>query len=662
MQKIDIQQFYEDFRQEVLLEASREGAELPTSEAFASVMIEALTTANVLDDATVAPWRSRGIEVTGYSFTMDLDEIEDLVLLVSVYKQSLSLETTSTSEIDAAVNRVMGFLAKVRFDLPKIMEESTPAYDMVMEINDAFNRIRRVRIVVITDGLAIIRDRESLDWYAKSVLVDVWDIRRLYQIAISGKPQEPINIDFVEEFGDAIPCLPAPSDGVECQSHLAVIPGLILAEVYEKFGGRLLERNVRAFLQARGKVNSGIRRTIFDEPGRFLAYNNGISATASAVKLIAMTGGGTGISAIEDLQIVNGGQTTASIHHAFKRDRDRLNARVSELFVQAKITVVPAAQLDEVVPLISRYANSQNKVNEADFEANSPYHVAVESYSRRLWACKIGESRMTHWFYERARGQYADALSKELTPARKRDFKLQNPLQQKITKTDLAKFVNCWQQLPHIVSLGAEKNFRHFTLEMSRRPIERIDQREFHKLVALAILYRHTERIVTQRSFGGYRANIVAYTIALLSRSCDSKLDFEQIWSSQSISEELSQYIDQLCEPVREVLINAPGNGNITEWCKKRDCWSIVSEIDIAPPNSLTDSQSRRLDPQRDIGNEILNCLVEAGHPLDRSHLVDTLGIGSKEWNAAIRELLNAQLVSKIGSGLNALYVALEVN
>jgi len=243
LDKIDIEQFYLDFRQEVVLEATREDAEIPTTEAFVGVMIDELSAASVFDEATVATYRSRGVEVSGYSLS---DDLEDLAILVSVFKQSPKLETTTTAEIDTAINRAMGFLAKVRIELLKTVEESTPAFDMIVAISEAFPDIRKARIIIITDGLAVIKEREPLLGTRKRFYRSL-DVRRLFQLAISGKPQESIDIDFVKEFGEAMPCLASSVFDSDLQAHLAIFPGAVLAEIYEKYGGRLLERNVRAF-------------------------------------------------------------------------------------------------------------------------------------------------------------------------------------------------------------------------------------------------------------------------------------------------------------------------------------------------------------------------------------------------------------------------------
>ena len=159
-------------------------------------------------------------------------------------------------------------------------------------------------------------------------------------------------------------------------------------------------------------------KTIINEPHRFFAYNNGITATADSIEFDD-TQGESKIKEIQNLQIVNGGQTTASLYHTHKKN----DASLSEIYVQAKLSVIPEDHIDEIVPLISRYANSQNKVNDADFYANDPFHIAIEECSRTVWApASAGTSRQTRWFYERARGQYFDAKSGEHTPARKRQF------------------------------------------------------------------------------------------------------------------------------------------------------------------------------------------------------------------------------------------------
>lgn len=650
----ELNQFAEDFRQEVLARATQTDAEIPIGEAFTDVMIEELCGAGVLDDGETAHYRSRGMEVSGYSIS---DDQMTLTLLVGIHKQAVPPPTITTAEIDTAIRRATVFFERAVGDLAVSLEESTAAFDMAVTIRDAAPTLSKLRLVIITDGVAVLRERPLAQLGALALTVDVWDMRRLHQLASSGRPQESINIDFVEEFGSPLPCLPAPRGHADYAAHLAVIPGAVLAEVYDRFGSRLLERNVRAYLQARGKVNAGIRRTILEEPERFLAYNNGISATAAGVTVVRTPDGGYGIAAIDDLQIVNGGQTTASIHHLAKRDRERAKVDLSDIFVQAKLTIVPADKLDEIVPLISLYANSQNKVNAADFQANSPFHVAVEGLSRTVWAPALpGEPRMTHWFYERARGQYQDAVNREVTPARQREFKRLSPPRQKFTKTDLAKFENCWEQYPHIVSQGAEKNFRHFTLGLERRGKFAVDRPYFERLIAKALLYRRTERIVTEQSLGAYRANTVAYTIAFISWATQQRIDLDLIWRTQGLTPALEDTIRLVSKEVREVLVDAPGNGNVTEWCKKADCWAEVRGLPVRLSAAVEGELAMAKPEAWRLVRLLIDALESADTPLGKWDLIEAAGVPEKAWPQLIQGLVTQGRVVKIGNTRAATY------
>jgi AIPR protein len=357
-----------------------------------------------------------------------------------------------------------------------------------------------------------------------------------------------------------------------------VIPAEILASLYGKYGARLLEQNVRSFLQARGKVNQGIRTTILSEPQMFFAYNNGITATAQDVQITAGDGG-LQIAGIRDLQIVNGGQTTASLFHTRRKDKVGLK----DIFVQMKLSVIDSAESELVVPRISEYANTQNRVNAADFFSNHPFHIRIETFSRRLWApAQQGAQRETRWFYERARGQYADAQAK-LSPPEQRRFKAENPKPQMFTKTDLAKFENVWDDHPKWVNLGAQKNFARYAgrigKEWTKSP-DGFNEFYFRRAIARGILFRATEKLVSDQLWynGGYRANIVAYAIACLNEVCrrlDKSIDFSKVWNLQSLPPRLQEAIVIAAKHVNDDIVHPPaGISNISEWCKKDQCWT----------------------------------------------------------------------------------------
>jgi hypothetical protein len=375
------------------------------------------------------------------------------------------------------------------------------------------------------------------------------------------------------------------------------MPAEILAILYEKFGAQLLEQNVRTFLQARGSVNQGIRTTILNEPSMFFAYNNGITATAQDVET-KITETGLQITSIVDLQIVNGGQTTASLFHTRKRDK----ADLAQIFVQMKLSVIDSEASERMVPRISEYANTQNRVNAADFFSNHPFHVRMQEFSRRIWAPpQQGAQRETRWFYERARGQYADAQAK-LTASEQKRFKAENPKPQMFTKTDLAKFENVWDEHPKWVNLGAQKNFAKYASRIGKeweKSSDGFNEFYFRRAVARGLIFSATEKMVSAQPWynGGYRANIVAYTLAVLNDITARRrksLDFLRVWNMQGIDDDLKDVLAIISKAVHEDIIQPPqGISNISEWCKKEACWtrlqSRVEDIEKLLPAGLND-------------------------------------------------------------------------
>jgi hypothetical protein len=567
--------FAEDLRQSVLNRASCEGEEEFEGDAFTQTMIDHLVDAGELDDGQPCYYKARGIEVHGYHAS---DDGSVLDLFSCIRTGSVPPSTVSKTEVEATVKRLTGYLLRVCDGNHQQLEEASPAYDMTLRISEIRNDVSQIRFFLFTDGVTTVKTKVSDKWQGKRIVFHIWDIRRLFRCVSSGQQREPIEVNFVKDFGGPVPCLSVPPSGQDYRAYLAILRGDVLCKLYEEYGPRLLELNVRSFLQARGGVNKGIRETILKQPDRFLAYNNGISITANAVKIVTLPDGGKGIAWAKDLQIVNGGQTTASIYHSTKKDK----ADPSTVHVQAKFSIVDGDHMKELVPLISRYANSQNKINEADFSANAAFHVQLEELSRTTWApAADGSQRQTKWFYERARGQYLDAKARESTPAKKREFESIWPTSQKFTKTDLAKFENTWAKLPYKVSFGAEKNFREFTLQIQDGAEPNVDKAYFQDVIAKAILFRRAEKIVQAEKFGGYRANIVTYSLAYLACRHASQIDLDRIWKSQDISAKIADAITRTCREIHAAIVDPPGGRNVTEWCKKEACWDRVRNLKI---------------------------------------------------------------------------------
>lgn len=571
--------FSENLLQEVFIEADSEEEGSFRLNAFTRIAGEYLIDAGEVSDLIVCYRKHTGMQCNGYDIHDDDTGVD---IFISLFTPQCPPATTPKGQIEVACRQAETVLKKALQGYHTSLEESSEAYDMFQRIYELRNKLERARIFVLTNGKAGITSVPMESIGNISVSSQVWDIVRLFRYATSGQRFEPIEIDFEKEFGRSLACLQM-EDEVDYRGFLAIVPGSVLVKIYDLYRQRLLERNVRSFLQVRGNVNKGIRDTVKEEPHMFFAYNNGISATADFIDFAVGSDGGVRIKKVSNLQIVNGGQTTATLHHVATKDK----ADVTNVNVQAKISVIHPDHVEKVVPLISRYANSQNKVNDADFYANDPFHTRMEELSRAIWTPSDSTGRQSQWFYERARGQYLDAKAKERTPAAKRQFEARSPSSQKFTKTDLAKYENTWGQLPYLVSLGAQKNFNHFTVRLKERGAVKPEQAYFERLVAKAIMFKKAERIVSDQKFGGYRANIVTYTLGWLSHLTAQRINLDAIWKAQGITPALAEEISKLSHIVHRVITSPPNQRNITEWCKSKKCWEALCEESFELSSSL---------------------------------------------------------------------------
>lgn len=574
---VDLAAFAEELRVEVNQRLSAE-PEMMVGDMFVKVVSERLIADGSLEDLEVCYLRQQGrpfLEVSGYNISSD-GTILDLV----TRETEKSGETISKARVTTLFRRATAFAEACHEGLHKLKEESAPVYDMAQRIHAEWTELRKIRVFLLTDGRATLERIEDSTVVGLPVSYQVWDLARLQRLASSGRAQEDIVID-LEDMGHSVPVLESPeqSDGYRCL--LAVIPGQLLADLYEQHHSRILQRNVRAYLQARGKVNKDIHSTIRDHPGRFLAYNNGISATATDVD--TYTRDGTVIlQRLHDLQIVNGGQTTASLHHA------SLNHSLDGVYVMAKITVVLKEALNELVPRISRYANSQNAIRPADFEANGQFHIGLEQVSRTAWAPPHGSvMKETRWYYERVRGQYQVERSRQSTAARKRKFETECPPHQRFSKTDAAKYEMAYLMRPHTVSLGAEKCFQEWTLECKLEEKGSPGVSYFRHLVAKGILFQGIRRRVLGLRLGGYPGQTAAYVMALVVERLGGDLNLDLVWRLQEVPEQLDAIVPHMTQVVRDVIIDPPGSANVTEWCKKEDCWNRVRKVAWSPPADL---------------------------------------------------------------------------
>ncbi|WP_409294049.1 AIPR family protein [Peribacillus sp. SCS-26] len=566
-----------------------------SSAAFASIIADNLISTEVLPDFEHAFYlgtgrRNRKLRIDGYA----LDEFDyTLNLIITDYNGNEEEKTLTRTEAEQMFEWPIRFIDETfHNNLRSKLEISTAAADLTDLLINQNQRIRKYRILLFTDRFMSGR----IDNFAikkieeKPIECQIWDVERLYRVFLAQSGRESIEIDFTEHSTNGIPCLETNKfETNEYRCYLGVIPGEILADVYDLYGAQLLEGNVRSFLSTKVAVNKKIRQTILTEPKMFFAFNNGVSATASKVE-IAEKPEGKFITKVKDFQIINGGQTTASLSNARHRDK----ADLSNITLQMKLTEINVDQNEtqDLLQKISRSSNSQNKVSDADFFSTHPFHIRMEQISRRLFAPAVGGAQHdTHWFYERARGQYLQSQMK-MSKSEKNRFLIQNPKNQLLSKTDFAKARNSWRGLPHLVSKGAQRNFIEFAQWVDENwsvSEENFNERYFQESVALYILFKHTEQLVTQQPWyeQGYRANIVTYSIALLAKLIKSQypkhtLDLQSIWNKQQVPESVT---NQLKIITKEVLssITDPSRGtiNVTQWCKQEACWNQIKGLNI---------------------------------------------------------------------------------
>ncbi|MBX3743220.1 MAG: AIPR family protein [Akkermansiaceae bacterium] len=579
-----LQQFSTDLHEELLAKAgleadlTDEATREQREEAFTEHVIGLLGDHNEADGVELVSYEARGTrkapaaKINAWSLSGDGATAD---LFIVLYHGTEGVPDVGLPATRSHFQLARGFLARALDDFHEATEKDSPGYPVMEKLSEARDSLTTVRIFFLTDGVVRSLDLEEESFPGIEVRYVVWDLDKLSRLRVGDR--EVIELDFTNDYEGAIPCLRYADPTGEYQTFLIFLPAPVLARIYGLHGQRLLERNVRAFLQSKGKINRGLQKTLKEEPHRFLAYNNGLCCTAAEVRVRDNS-----LEWVKDFQIVNGGQTTASIYHALKKEK----VDVSQVVVQVKLSVLKDPEkVSEIVPLISRYANSQNKVNGADFAANGQFHQTLEQLSRAIWAPAVsGLQRGTHWYYERARGSYADDKSRQGSAAQRRKWEVENPPSQKFTKTDLAKYEHAWLGFPHYVCTGAEKNFNKLAERMDQDGEPLADVNYFQHLVAKAILFRSAEKIFASLDLVGFRANSVAFAVALLSDRSGMRLDLGKIWTDQRLSPSVVEALKAACIGAHQHISGAQGNPG--EQSKKPDFWEAFRKGGLELPGA----------------------------------------------------------------------------
>ena len=515
------------------------------------------------------------LRVSGYGLSEDHDQLD---LFISLYKGDDVLTSISDADTQLAANHCFRFFtAWAEGNIANQIDHSSDAHDLAVAIQQHHQAFEQVRIFVLTDRVAKTKQFHPKTIGATTVSLEVMDIERLYRHLVAGKPRDELVVDFAEVSGRPLPCVFVPSgEGEEYDYALAAIPGEALRFMYDRYGARLLENNVRSFLgvQSKKSVNAGIQKTLRDTPDRFMAYNNGIVMVVDELSVVQAEGGGTAIGGLKGMQIVNGGQTTASLYFTKKKHPETNLGKVN---IPAKIIVIKpqnhatqaqaSSQEESLLAAISLYANSQNQIKQADLSSNNHFHRQMEEWSAKVY-CPDGAGR---WFYERTSGSYNTWLVKDgYTPAKRKALKTACPTSRRVTKMDLARYLVAWKRQPEVACLGPQKCFHTFMSQQEDGGAE-VNLGNFKEMIAKTIVFRAILSLV-RKQLNGVQIPIAIYTVAVLAQQFGKRFDFERVWLQQGISPALRDHVSLWVKEVTQALDDTKGTWSLSDWVKHPEC------------------------------------------------------------------------------------------
>ena len=551
-------------------------------------------------------------KINGSYYDSDGDDF-NFIIAISDFNERGSPETFTTSDLKNIFKYADRFLQLCQDSTYlDAIDEASQGFPAVFTLTKNFKKIKTIKVIYITNNIfsGRLKELKSLEYLGKHISYQLCDLKRLSDIENSRSGHEPISINLQEFSRFPLFALKASSISDEYESYLLALPGSVLALIYEEYGARLLEQNVRTFLQAKGNVNKGIIDTVTNRPEMFFAYNNGLTATASSLEC-EETLQGLRVNVIENLQIVNGGQTTASIVYAKRKN----NCDLDGVFVQMKLSVIRPEKIAEVVPRISEYANTQNKVNAADFFATHPFQVHFKTMCESISVpMREGDISQSYWFYERSRGQYRDATA-YAKEAERKIFAVKYPKNQLILKTELARYFLSFERCPDVVAKGATAAFLHFanligTPEVYEKTKNKYGENWIKETISKVILFRALDKIILKADWyegGGTKAAVATYTLAWISHQIKeifkAELHLEPVWKAQGITRPFEEIFTLVAEKMNRALqLSAPEHvKSVPQWAKRKGCWDKIREQDFNIPSEYFEkiSVSAELDKQR---------------------------------------------------------------
>lgn len=519
--------------------------------------------------------------LTAYSYNEDLESL-DLFLF--------SKATTPTAKIDIDTvqdkySNICNFYREALRNIPffgaEVSEDVRNAIALIKEVRE---NIRRVRLFFLTNGIVepspILNISEENEYEHIFMEYSTWDLSRVYRMNAINSGSEAIEIDFQLNYKSKIQCLRVEDENPKVDAYFAIMPGNILAKIYEQYKQALLEGNVRLFLQKTNKVNRQICKTIKEKPEMFFSFNNGISATA---KHIEFGSGGSKaapyITKITDLQIVNGGQTTASIASMQECD-------LSKVFVPMKICVIKdEEEYSDIVKEISTSANSQTAIKKSDFLSGDDFLKVLEKVSRT----ETEPISKTRWYFERKRGQYRSEIS-NLYGYDKTLFNSTYPKAQVLEKADVAKYALLWEMRPYQACKSKEVVAVTYFSGLHKDTEVKIDGEYYRNIVSLHLLYKYVNNYVKEnfrKLFGTYSSRITNYIISSIAYLTNKNFNLDYIWKNKKVKSGLKTVTKEL-----GTLINNHLFADFKpQYPKEEKCWTELK----AKLDELKDVRSKLL-------------------------------------------------------------------
>ena len=660
---MEIEEFRQQFIDELRFNAEHEGTEPETQ--FINKTLTDLEELCVLNDPMPMSVEIRGRRGRIMSFdAYAYDEADSALVLISsdFVNEREEVSTLTNSRIDDLYNHMKNFIDEcVNGDMSEYCDDSDPAISVAKEFKKKIGKgmisteILRFKFFILSNSVLSkqVKNISKEDFLDRPVQLDVWTLERFFQ-TFASNASEIIEFDTSDFNCSGIQCIKADlGEKTNYDAYLGIVPGRFLADLYLKYGSKLLQGNVRAFLSVRGKVNKGIRETIINHPSNFFTYNNGIAIVARSV---GFSEDGTKIVHFVDPQIINGGQTTASLANAIIKKEDKNG--MDTLFVPMKLTVLNVQndmseeqieQYNDITKTISKCANSQNVVSEADFFSNHPFHIMMEQLSRKVMAPPVaGNPFQTIWFYERSRGKWEQEQMK-FTPAQRAKFMEKNPKKQVIKKEKLAKCLNTIYMNPHQVCQSSAINFGKFAdviADMYENSRESINEEFFKKCVCSVIMFDKLDELINKSDWypkGGNKAQIVPYTISklmtLIPKGRD--LDWKTIWLKQSLYPVLADELMCLAEQTHYFLEEEAHGGLVRTIARTQQVWTDFKKYDYRLSDrflaSLVSIEETRADEAAAKREHKFNASIDAS--------VEIFKLGSQYWLNVYNALNKEQLL-----------------